>query len=389
MSSLKFPIYMDCHATTPVDPRVLEVMIPYFTNDFGNSASTDHSFGSRASQAVEIAREQVARTINSRPEEIIFTSGATESDNLAVLGTALQYAEKGDHVITCVTEHKAILDTCRHLEKSGKKVTYIPVDRYGSIDIGKLEESITDRTILISVMAANNEIGTIAPIADIGKIAHKHGVLFHTDAAQAVGHIPVDVEQMNIDLMSISAHKTYGPKGIGALYVRRRNPKVKISPIIFGGGHERGMRSGTLNVPAIVGFGKALEFARREMEGEEKRLRKWTKEMFACFKEQLEEIELNGHPEHRLPHNLNIFFKGIESKALIQSVSSEIAISAGSACTTDIVEPSHVLLALGFGEERAYSSVRFGLGRFNTEEEVQYATDSVGRAIRRLQKVRA
>lgn len=387
MSSLKFPIYMDCHATTPVDPRVLEVMLPYFTKDFGNSASTDHTYGSRASEAVESAREQVARTINSRPEEIIFTSGATESDNLALLGTAWQYAEKGDHVITCVTEHKAVLDTCRHLEKSEKKVTYIPVDRYGSIDIGKLEESITDRTILISVMAANNEIGTIAPIADIGKIAHKHGVLFHTDAAQAVGHIPVDVEQMNIDLMSISAHKTYGPKGIGALYVRRRNPKVKISPIIFGGGHERGMRSGTLNVPAIVGFGKALEIARREMEREKIQLGRWTKEMFAAFKEQLNNIELNGHPEYRLSHNLNIFFKGVESKALIQSVSSNLAISAGSACTTDLVEPSHVLIALGLGDERAYSSIRFGLGRFNTQEEIQYTIEAIPAAVKRLQRI--
>ena len=388
MSNLKFPIYLDHHATTPVDPRVLEAMMPYFTEHFGNSASTDHVYGMRASEAVEKARDQIARTINSRPEEIIFTSGATESDNLALMGVAEKYSEKDDHIITCVTEHKAILDTCKHLEKVGKNVTYLPVDRYGLVDLDKLKQLITDRTILISIMTANNEIGTIAPVEEIGMIAHEHGVLFHTDAAQAVGHIPMNVEDMNIDLMSISAHKVYGPKGIGAIYVRRRNPKVKLSPIIFGGKHERGMRSGTLNVPGIVGFGKAFEIARKEMDKEAKRFRVWTKYLFKGFEEQIDIVELNGHPTQRLPHNLNVYFEGVESKAIIQSVSSELAISAGSACTTDVVEPSQVLLALGFGEERAYSSIRFGLGRFNTEEEVRYTTDRIPQAIKGLQKIR-
>ena len=378
---------MDNHATTPVDPRVLEVMLPYFTRDFGNSASSDHLFGARAAEAVEDAREQIARTVNSRPEEIVFTSGATESDNLAIQGVSQQYLGKGNHIITCSTEHKAVLDTCKHLSDIGYDITYLPVDRYGLIDLERLEAAITEKTILISIMAANNEIGTIAPISEIGSLAHRHGVLFHTDATQAIGHIRINVEEMNIDLLSMSAHKVYGPKGIGALYVRRRNPKVKVTPILFGGGHERGMRSGTLNVPGIVGFGEALRLSRNEMDAEGSRFGRWSAQMLGGFKDRMEGIELNGHPTLRLPHNLNVSFGGIESKALIRSIHNEVSVSAGSACTSDIVEPSHVLVALGLGEGRAHSSVRFGLGRFNTEEEIAYATDCVPRAAVRLKKM--
>lgn len=384
---LTFPIYLDHHATTPLDPRVLDEMLPYFTKDFGNPASMDHLYGARAADAVEKAREQIARTINSRPEEIIFTSGATESDNLALTGIAEKYKDKGDHIITCVTEHKAVLDTCKYLEKIGKKVTYLPVDQYGLVDLQKLKEAITDKTILISIMMANNEIGTIAPVEEIGRIAHDNNILFHTDGAQAVGHVPVDVENMHIDSMSISAHKTYGPKGIGVLYVRRRNPKVLLSPLMHGGGHERGMRSGTLNVPAIVGFGKALEIARKEMVSEERRFRRWVKQIFDEFQERTINVALNGHLIHRLPHNLNVFFEDVESKAIIQALSSNLAISSGSACTSDMIEPSHVLLALGLGEERAHRSIRIGLGRFNTEDEVKYATKRIADEVKRLQQV--
>lgn len=385
--AINTPIYMDYHATTPVDPRVLEEMLPYFSQEFGNAASTDHIFGSHALEAVGKGRKQIASVINAKPKEIIFTSGATESDNLALLGVAEQNADKGNHIITCVTEHKAVLDSCKRLEKLGKSVTYLPVDKYGMVDPIAIEDAITDKTILISIMAANNEIGTIAPISEIGKIAHKHGVLFHTDVAQAAGHIPIDVEAMNIDLMSISAHKIYGPKGIGALYVRRRNPKAKVAPIIFGGGHERGLRSGTLNVPGIVGFGKALEIAEKEMEEENERLSKWTTKMFDSFTQAFDGVELNGHPELRLAHNLNLSFEGIESKALIHLLQSDIAISVGSACTTAIVEPSHVLLALGLNDEKAHSSVRFGLGRFNNEEEINYAIECVIRANTKLKRL--
>ena len=386
MSDLKFPIYLDHHATTPVDPRVLEEMMPYFTKNFGNASSLDHTFGYDASVAVERAREQIAQTINAKPDEIIFTSGATESDNLALIGTMEKYKDKGDHLITCQTEHKAVLDTARHLESLGKNVTYLPVNEFGEIDLDLLKKSITDKTIMISIMAANNEIGTIAEIEKIGKIAHDASIIFHTDAAQAVGHIPIDVEKMNIDLMSISAHKVYGPKGIGALYVRSRNPRVKPEPIIFGGGQERNIRSGTLNVPGIVGFGKTLEIAKKEMTEENERFRKWTKEIF----EKFEKIgaKLNGHPSKRLPHNLNIYFKGIESKAVINSISNKIAISAGSACTTQVVEPSHVLLAMGFNEERAHSSIRIGLGRFNNDEEIKFAIHEIISSVENLTKIR-
>lgn len=368
---------MDYHATTPVDPRVFEAITPYFMKDFGNAASLDHIYGANALTAVENARKQVANLINAKPEEIIFTSGATESDNIAIIGVAEKNAAKGDHIITCVTEHKAVLDSCKRLESLGKKVTYLPVDNYGMVNPDDVENAITDKTILISIMSANNEIGTIAPIEEIGKIAHDHGVLFHTDAAQAVGHIPIDVKAMNIDLMSISAHKIYGPKGIGALYVRRRNPKVKVAPIIYGGGHEKGIRSGTLNVPGIVGLGEALEIAGKEMEKENIKFKEWTSKMLTAFKENFEGVELNGHPTHRLAHNLNISFEGIESKALIHLLNSELAISSGSACTTAIVEPSHVLLSLGLDKSEAHSSIRFGLGRFNTEEDIDYAIKKV------------
>lgn len=377
---------MDHHATTPVDPRVLEVMLPYFSEDFGNASSIDHIFGARAHQAVERAREQVASTLNARPGEIIFTSGATESDNIALLGAAERLASNGDHIITCVTEHKAILDTAKHLETMGKSVTYLPVDKYGMVDLADVEEAITDRTILISIMAANNEIGTIAPLKEIGKVAKKHGVLFHTDAAQAVGHTPIDVKEMGIDLLSFSGHKVYGPKGIGALYIEGVNPKAKVSPVMFGGGHERGIRSGTYNVPGIVGLGKALEIAEKEMEAENARFREWTKLMFEAFQESIEGVILNGHPEKRLAHNLNVCFPGIESKALMHLLRNDIAVSAGSACTTMSVEPSHVLKAIGLSDREIYSAVRFGLGRQNNEEEIKHCINKVISSAKRLRK---
>lgn len=375
---------MDSHATTPVDPRVLETMLPYFSEHFGNAGSIDHTYGAIAAEAVKKAREQTAHILNARPEEIIFTSGATESDNIAILGVAEQYAEKGDHIISCVTEHKAVLNTCKHLQKTGKTVTFLPVDRYGLIDLGELESAITDKTVLISIMAANNEIGTIAPIKEIGKIAHEHDIIFHTDAAQVVGHIPIDVEAMNIDLLSFSGHKIYGPKGIGGLYVRRRNPRVKLAPIVFGGGQERGFRSGTLNVPGIVGLGKVLAVAEKEMKDEEIRFRKWTTQMFDAFKEAYPSVLLNGHPTRRLAHNLNVCFPGIESKALIHLLKDDLAISSGSACTTTSVEPSHVLLAIGRSEEEAHSAVRFGLSRLTTQNEMDWSIDKVRDVILKL-----
>ncbi|KUG19213.1 cysteine desulfurase [hydrocarbon metagenome] len=377
---------MDHHATTPIDPRVLEAMLPFFTQDFGNASSTDHLYGVRAHEAVERGREQVASILNARPDEVIFTSGATESDNLALLGVSDRLASKGDHIITCVTEHKAVLDTAKHLEKMGKAVTYLPVDRYGMVDPADVEEAITDRTILISIMAANNEIGTIAPLKEIGKVAKKHGVLFHTDAAQAVGHIPIDVKEMGIDLLSLSGHKVYGPKGIGALYIKGANPKGKISPVMFGGGHERGIRSGTYNVPGIVGLGLALEIAQHEMEMENERFIRWTKRMFESFQESIEGVFLNGHPERRLAHNLNVCFPGIESKALMHLLRNDIAISAGSACTTMSVEPSYVLKSIGLGDSEIYSAVRFGLGRQNSEDEVDYCINKFTHGIDRLKK---
>ncbi|MGY5147879.1 MAG: cysteine desulfurase family protein [Candidatus Nitrosopumilus sp. bin_7KS] len=385
MSEIKFPIYLDHHATTPVDPRVLEKMLPYFTEKFGNASSLDHPFGYEASVAVEDAREKIANAIGARHDEIVFTSGATESDNIALIGTMNKYADRGNHLITCVTEHKAVLDTARHLESLGKKVTYLPVNEFGEIDLKELEDSITDETVMISIMAANNEIGTIADVESIGKIAHEHEVIFHTDAAQAVGHIPMNVEKMNIDLMSFSAHKMYGPKGIGVLYVRGVKPRVKPDGLFHGGGQERNIRSGTLNVPGIVGFGKAMEIAVKEMDSENNRFKEWSNLMLKEF----EKVggKLNGHPEKKLSHNLNIYFPGIESKAIINSVSKEISISAGSACTTQIVEPSHVLLALGYDENRAHSSIRIGFGRMNIQNEIDYAQSKLLSSILEIRKI--
>ena len=386
MSEIKFPIYLDHHATTPVDPRVFEIMTPYFTENFGNASSLDHTYGYDASIAVQKARETIANAIGANVAEIIFTSGATESDNLALIGVMEKNKEKGNHLITCATEHKAILDTAHHLESLGYKVTFLPVDEFGQINLESLKEAITEQTILISIMAANNEIGTIADIAEIGKITHENGVLFHTDAAQAVGHFPIDVQKMNIDLMSFSSHKIYGPKGIGALYVRSLSPRVKIDSIVYGGGQERNIRSGTLNVPGIVGFAKAIEIAQKEMEQENTKFKKWMGLMLAKLSEA--GAKLNGHPEKRLAHNLNVRFDGIESKAIINSVSKKIAISAGSACTTQIVEPSHVLLALGLSEDQTHSSIRVGCGRFNTEEEIKIAADEICHAVESLAKIR-
>jgi len=386
MSEIKFPIYLDHHATTPVDPRVLDEMIPYFTEKFGNASSLDHPFGYDASVAVEDARETIANGIGARHDEIIFTSGATESDNIALIGTMNKYADRGNHLITCVTEHKAILDTAKHLESIGKKVTYLPVNEYGEIDLEQLENAITNDTVMISIMFANNEIGTIADVEAIGKLAHEKGILFHTDAAQAVGHIPVNVESMNIDLMSFSAHKMYGPKGIGGLYVRGVKPRVKPDGLFYGGGQERNIRSGTLNVPGIVGFGKAMEIAQKEMDSENKRFSEWNKIMLQEF----EKIggKLNGHPTKRLSHNLNIYFPGIESKAIINSVSKEIAISAGSACTTQVVEPSHVLLALGLDEETTHYAIRMGLGRFNKLDEIESAKNMICSSVNAIKEIK-
>jgi len=386
MTEIKFPIYLDYHATTPVDPRVFKAMTPYFTENFGNASSLDHTYGYDASDAVKKSRETIANAIGANVAEIIFTSGATESDNLALIGVMEKNKEKGNHLITCATEHKAILDTAHHLESLGYKVTFLPVDEFGQINLESLKEAITEQTVLISIMAANNEIGTIADIAEIGKIAHENGVLFHTDAAQAVGHIPIDVQKMNIDLMSFSSHKIYGPKGIGALYVRSLSPRVKIDSIVYGGGQERNIRSGTLNVPGIIGFAKAIEIAQKEMEQENAKFKKWMGLMLAKLSEA--GAKLNGHSEKRLAHNLNVRFDGIESKAIINSVSKKIAISAGSACTTQIVEPSHVLLALGLSEDQTHSSIRVGCGRFNTEEEIKIAADEIYHAVESLAKIR-
>ncbi len=382
----RFPIYLDSHATTPVDPRVFEEMKPYFTEKFGNASSLDHSFGYDASVAVQQSRETIAKAIGANMDDIIFTSGATESDNLALMGVMEKNKAKGNHLITCVTEHKAVLDTARHLESIGYKVTFLSVDKFGLIDLDKLKDSITNETVLISIMFANNEIGTIANVSEIGKIAHENNVLFHTDAAQAVGHIPINVQKLNIDLMSFSSHKIYGPKGIGALYVRGVFPRVKISPLVFGGGQERSLRSGTLNVPGIVGFAKAIEISQQEMESENIKFKKWTDSMF----EKLSAVgaKLNGHPNQRLSHNLNVRFDGIEGKAIINSVSKKLAISAGSACTTQFVEPSHVLLALGLTEDQAHSSIRIGCSRFNTDEEIQMAGDEIYSCVNSLAKIR-
>jgi cysteine desulfurase len=384
---MKRAIYMDNHATTPVDPRVLEAMLPYFTEKFGNSGSRNHSFGWEAEAAVDLAREQVAALVKAKPKEIIFTSGATESDNLALKGVVEFYKEKGNHVITAATEHKAILDTCKALERKGlATVTYLPVDPYGLVDLDELRAAITDTTILISLMHANNEIGTIQPLHEIGKIAKEKGVLFHTDATQGVGKLPVDVEAMGIDLMSFSGHKIYGPKGIGGLYVRARGPRVRLTPMIDGGGQERGMRSGTLNVPGIVGLGRACALCGEELERESERLLRLRERLRQGIMGQLDEVYLNGHPMQRLPGNLNLSFAFVEGESLLMGL-KDIAVSSGSACTSATLEPSYVLKALGVGDELAHTSIRFGLGRFNTEEEVDQVAARVVAEVRRLREM--
>jgi cysteine desulfurase len=383
-NSIRRPIYMDHQATTPLDPRVLEVMLPFFTECFGNAASIDHEYGAQAGQAVEQGRRQIAQLINARHDEIVFTSGATEADNLAILGVAEQYADKGKHIITCVTEHHAVLDPCLYLESKGWQITRLPVDQYGLVDPDAVRKAITPQTVLISIMTANNEIGTIAPIEEIGKIAREHEVLFHTDATQAVGHIQMDVEEMNIDLLSMSAHKFYGPKGIGALYVRKLRPRVKLATQMHGGGHERGMRSGTLNVPGIVGMGKATEIARQELPIERERIQELRDQLWEGIQANIEGVQLNGHPTQRLPHNLSVFIPGVESRSLVVKLKHDVALSTGSACTTAKVEPSHVILALGFGEERAYGSVRFGLGRGNNYDDTDFVTERLLQAVRTI-----
>jgi cysteine desulfurase len=377
---------MDSHSTTPVDPRVVEEMVPYFTEIFGNAASRNHAFGWAAEQAVDRARNRIARLIQADPKEIIFTSGATESNNLALKGVAEMYSEKGNHVITQVTEHRSILDTAKRLEKMGLHVTYLPVASDGLVNPDDVRNAITDKTILISVMMANNEIGVIQPVSEIGRIAKERGVLFHCDATQGVGKIPVNVLEMGIDLMSFTAHKLYGPKGVGALYVRRKNPRVKIAPMMDGGGHERGMRSGTLNVPGIVGFGAACEISGKEMAEESARLLSLRGKLHTGITGALEEVYLNGHPTQRLPQNLNLSFAYVEGESLLMGL-KEIALSSGSACTSATLEPSYVLRALGVGSELAHSSVRFGLGRFNTEEEVDYVIGRVIETVNRLREM--
>ncbi len=383
---LKLPIYLDNNATTPMDPRVLEAMIPYFTDHFGNAASRNHSFGWQAEEAVDYAREQVAKLIGADPKEIIFTSGATEGDNLGIKGVFEMYASKGNHIITCTTEHKAVLDTCKHIERQGGEVTYLEVNPEGLIDLKQLEAAIKPTTILIAIMYANNEIGVIQPVKEISAIARKHGVLFFTDGTQAVGKIPVDVNKDGIDIMAFTGHKMYGPKGVGALYVRRKNPRVKVTAQMDGGGHERGMRSGTLNVPGIVGFGKACELARLEMADDAARLSKLRDKLENALM-QLEEAYVNGSREHRLPHVSNISFKYVEGEGLMMGFNKNIALSSGSACTSASLEPSYVLKALGLGDDLAHSSLRFGLGRFTTEEQIDYTIKAVSDTVIKLREM--
>lgn len=383
---LQFPIYLDNHATTRMDPRVLDAMLPYFTESFGNAASRNHSFGWVAEEGVEKGRKQLADLIGVTSKEIVITSGATESNNLAIKGVAEMYAQKGNHIITAATEHKAVLDTCKRLEKHGCRVTYLPVQQDGLIDLDQLRDAITDKTVLVTIMYGNNEIGTIQPVREIGKICHEKGVLFHTDGTQAAGKIPVNVLADNIDLMSFSGHKMYGPKGVGALYVRRKNPRVQLTAQMDGGGHERGFRSGTLNVPGIVGFGQAAELCRQEMTQEiahASRLRDRLKDTLLA---ELDEVYINGTMEHRLPHNLNISFAYVEGESLLMGI-NDIAVSSGSACTSATLEPSYVLKALGAGDDLAHSSIRFGIGRFNTEEEIDYTANKVIDVVRKLREL--
>jgi cysteine desulfurase len=383
---MKLPIYMDNHATTPLDPRVFEAMRPYFTEVFGNAASRNHSFGWQAEEAVEKARKQVADLIGATAKEIIFTSGATESDNLALKGVADMYAERGNHIITAATEHKAILDSCKHLEKQGIRVTYLPVQTNGLVDLDQLRDALTDKTILVSIMYANNEIGVVQNMREIGKIAKERGALVHSDATQAVGKVPVDVTRDNIDIMSISAHKMYGPKGVGALYVRRRNPRVQLTSQMDGGGHERGMRSGTLNVTGIVGLGEACAIAKATMPEESKRMEYLRDKLKDRLLASLDEVYINGTMDSRLPNNLNISFAYVEGESLLMGI-NDIAVSSGSACTSATLEPSYVLKALGAGDDLAHSSIRFGLGRFNTEEEVDYVTGKVIDVVQKLREL--
>ncbi len=383
---LKFPIYLDHNATTPCDPRVVEAMIPFFTNNFGNAASRNHPFGWVAEEAVDYAREQVAKLIGADPKEVIFTSGATEADNLAIKGVYEMYASKGNHIITCNIEHKAVLDTCKHIEKEGGEVTYLKVKDNGLIDLAELEAAIKPTTILIAIMYANNEIGTVMPMKEISAIARKHGVLVFSDATQAVGKIPVDVNKDGIDLLAMTAHKMYGPKGVGALYVRRKNPRVKVTAQMDGGGHERGMRSGTLNVPGIVGFGKACELCLQEMDADAKRLSGLRDKLETALL-KMEESYLNGDKEHRLPHVSNISFKYVEGEGLMMGFNKNIAVSSGSACTSASLEPSYVLKALGLGDDLAHSSLRFGLGRFTTEDQIDYTIEQVTNTVNKLREM--
>ena len=383
---LKLPIYLDNNATTPMDPRVLEAMTPYFLEDYGNAASRNHPFGWKAEEAVDYAREQVAKLINADPKEIIFTSGATEGDNLGIKGVFEMYAQKGNHIITATTEHKAVLDTCRHLEKLGAEITYLKVQPDGLIDLKELEAAIRPTTILISIMYANNEIGVVMPIKEISAIARRHGVLVFTDATQAVGKIPVDVIADGIDLMAFTAHKMYGPKGVGALYVRRKNPRVKVTAQMDGGGHERGMRSGTLNVPGIVGLGKACELCMQDMEADTKRISKLRDKLETALL-LLEEAYVNGSTKHRLPHVSNISFKHVEGEGLLMGFNKNIALSSGSACTSASLEPSYVLKALGLGDDLAHSSLRFGLGRFTTEEQIDYTVNAISETVIKLREM--
>jgi cysteine desulfurase len=383
---LQLPIYLDNNATTPMDPRVLEAMMPYFTTHYGNAASRNHPFGWAAEEAVDYAREQVAGLIGADPKEIIFTSGATEADNLALKGVFEMYATKGNHIITAVTEHKAVIDSCKHIEKMGGEVTFLPVRPDGLIDLAQLEAAIRPTTILISIMYANNEVGVVQPVKQISAIARKHGVLFFTDAVQAVGKIPVDVNADGIDLMAFTAHKIYGPKGVGALYVRRKNPRVKVTAQMDGGGHERGMRSGTLNVPGIVGFGKACELCKIEMEADTRRISKMRDHLEAELL-KLEEAYVNGSREHRLPHVSNISFKYVEGEGLLMGFNKNIALSSGSACTSASLEPSYVLKALGLGDDLAHSSLRFGLGRFTTDDQIEYTVKAITDTVLKLREM--
>ena len=383
---VNLPIYMDNNSTTQTDPRVVEAMLPYFTQKFGNAASRNHPYGWEAETAVEEAREQIANLIGASAKEIIFTSGATESNNLAIKGVAAMYKKKGNHIITAPTEHKCVLDTCKRLERDGYQVTYLPVDVYGRVSAQQVRDAITDKTILVSLMFANNEIGTINPMKEIGKVCKEKGVLFHTDGVQAVGKVPVNVQELGIDLMSLTAHKLYGPKGIGALYVRKKDPRVRLEPIIDGGGHERGMRSGTLPVPLIVAFGEACAIAQKEMPEESKRTFALRERLRTGIMDQLTETYLNGHPTERLPGNANISFAYVEGEGMMMGI-KDVAVSSGSACTSASLEPSYVLRALGVGDELAHSSIRFGIGRFTTVDEVDYVIDLVVREVKRLREM--